>query len=110
MQGKRKDYPLLPVADYAPDEPGLPVLIDPGALLAFSAAHLHASAADASGLSRFSVDTRTVWAGDAFATRGPPNVDGAAGRAHWEWFTRPTVLPAAVHRSDAGHYQGGVSS
>ena len=110
MQGKRKDYPLLPVADYAPDEPGLPVLIKPGALLAFSAAHLHASAADASGLSRFSVDTRTVWAGDAFATRGAPNVDGAAGRAYWEWFTRPTVLPAVVHRSDAVHHQGGVSS
>ncbi len=89
MAGQKKDYPLLPVACEPPNEPGIPVLIEPGALLAFSAAHLHASAADESGISRFSIDTRTVWAGDAAAARGAPNVDGAARCAHWEWFDRP---------------------
>ncbi len=81
-----EDYPLLPLARAAPEGLGLPILIEPGAVLAFSAAHLHASATDASARSRFTIDTRTVWADDARAGRGAPNVDGAARRARWEWF------------------------
>jgi len=90
IQGERKDYPLLPIAAEMPPDKALPVLIEPGALLGFSAAHLHASTTDASGLCRFSIDTRSIWADDLSTGRGAPNVDGCARRAHWEWFRRPS--------------------
>lgn len=90
IHGDRKDYPLLPIATQAPQEAAVPVLIEPGCLLAFSAAHLHASTTDASGLCRFSIDTRSIWADDLGAGRGAPDVDGCARRAHWEWFRRPS--------------------
>lgn len=94
VSGRRDDYPLLPVARKTPGKAGQPVLIEPGELLAFSAAHLHAGRTDDSGRSRFSLDTRTVWNGDLRAGRGAVNVDGAIGREHWEWFRRPADTPA----------------
>lgn len=80
MRQRGDDYPLLPVARSAPPEPG--------ELLAFSAAHLHAGIADDSGLSRLSLDTRTVWLRDVEDGRGAPDVDGALRRAHWDMFAR----------------------
>ncbi|MEJ2761187.1 MAG: hypothetical protein P8126_06505 [Gammaproteobacteria bacterium] len=88
MRQRGSDYPLLPVARLAPPEPGEPVLIEPGELLAFSAVHLHAGIADESGLTRLSLDTRTVWRRDVEEDRGAPNVDGAPHRPHWEMFSR----------------------
>ena len=85
------DYPLLPVACRRPVEPGVPVLIEPGQLLGFSAAHLHAGVSDASGRTRLGVDTRSVWAPDHRASRGAPNVDGAARAQMWRWFRAPRV-------------------
>ena len=93
MQQRGGDYPLLPVARAAPPEPGEPVLIEPGELLAFSAAHLHAGLADGSGLTRLSLDTRTVWRRDVDENRGAANVDGAPRRPHWEMFTRHQEAP-----------------
>jgi len=88
MQQRGGNYPLLPVARSAPPEPGEPVLIEPGELLAFSAAHLHAGIADGSGITRLSLDTRTVWRRDVEENRGAPDVDGAPRRPHWEMFAR----------------------
>ena len=87
--GGREDYPLLPVACARPARPGVPVLIEPGQLLGFSAAHLHAGASDASGRTRFGVDTRSVWEPDRSSGRGAPNVDGAARAEMWRWFRAP---------------------
>ena len=89
--GNREDYPLLPVAHTRPTQPGVPVLIEPGQLLAFSAAHLHAGTSDASGRTRFGVDTRSVWEPDRSSSRGAPNVDGAARAEMWRWFRAPRV-------------------
>lgn len=89
IQGARQDYPWLPVVTEALGDSGSPVLIEPGELLAFSAAHVHASTTDGSGFCRFSIDTRTVWAGDLAAGRGAPNVDGRMRREQWGWFARP---------------------
>lgn len=50
----------------------------PGDLLCFSGAHLHASVPNTSGLTRFSVETRTVNADDVQHGRAAANVDGAA--------------------------------
>lgn len=85
---KGGDYPLLPVAREIPAGRPISVTLPPGALLAFSAAHLHASVTDRSGRTRFSLDTRTVWACDVDAGRGAPDVDGAGTPPRWGMFDR----------------------
>jgi Phytanoyl-CoA dioxygenase (PhyH) len=64
----------------------LRVVMEPGDLLCFSGAHLHASVPNRTGLTRFSVEVRTVDARDVAAGRGAPNVDGAAPRVALHWF------------------------
>ena len=86
---KRGDdrYPLLPVATEQVDGTSAwPVVIDPGDLLCFSSAHLHASVTNTTGVTRFSTEVRTVNVEDLRAGRGAPNVDGAAPRQPLEWF------------------------
>ena len=61
-------------------------VIEPGDLLCFSGAHLHASVPNATGVARFSVEVRTVDAGDAAGGRGSPNVDGEAPHVARDWF------------------------
>ncbi len=51
------------------------VLPSPGSILLFSGAHLHRSIPNTSGLSRFSIDFRTVDASDLVAGRGAPIAD-----------------------------------
>ena len=99
LRGEDRQAPILPVATEAP--PGAPVAvrISPGDLLAFSAAHLHASATDDSGITRFGLDTRKVWTGDLAAARSAPNVDGPGGPPRWEMFDR---APSATACARAG--------
>ena len=63
--------------------------IAPGQLPAFSAAHLHGGVRDASGTTRFGIDSRTVWDPDRRAGRGAPNVDCAARTEMWRWYSQP---------------------
>ena len=80
-------YPLLPECRAPLDGvPEVPVLIEPGDLLCFSGAHLHASRRNRTGRTRLSLDTRIVEAGDVRAGHGAPNVDGRAPRVVHEWF------------------------
>ena len=83
-------YPLLPELRGPVDEavPELPILIDPGDLLCFSGAHLHASRPNRTGRVRVSVDSRTVDLADIRAGRGAANVDGRAPRVGRDWFHR----------------------
>ena len=74
-----------------PDEPvdaasEFRIVIEPGDLLCFSGAHLHAAVPNTTGLTRFSVEVRTVDAGDAALNVGAPNVDGEAPRTASGWF------------------------
>jgi len=108
ISGIEKNYPLLPEAERQPADQPVPVLIEPGEILAFSAAHLHAGMTDASGRSRFSLDTRTVWDADIAAGRGAPNVDGAAGPPRWEMFGRRRMRRIHSCMSDQ-EYSGGAS-
>lgn len=62
------------------------VVLEPGDLLCFSGAHLHASVPNRSGLTRFSIEIRTVDVRDVIEGRGAPNVDGAAPRMALHWF------------------------
>jgi hypothetical protein len=79
--------PLVP----EPSEPvdtasELRLVIEPGDLLCFSGAHLHASVPNSTGVARFSVEVRTVDAGDVADDHGAPNVDGEAPRVAKDWF------------------------
>lgn len=47
----------------------------PGDMLIFSAGHLHSTAANSSGKTRFSIDFRTVHGDDIETGRGPDNID-----------------------------------
>ncbi len=87
LKRARAEYPSLPTAS-DPSEWGAPraLLPEPGDIVAFSAAHLHASAVNATGLTRFSLETRTVDHRMRRAGRGAPNVDGRAPRVAAHWF------------------------
>ena len=61
-------------------------VIEPGDLLCFSGAHLHAGVPNTTGVARFSVEVRTVDAGDVAESRGAPNLDGEAPRVASDWF------------------------
>jgi hypothetical protein len=82
-----REMPLVPRPTQPVDaDSELRIVIEPGDLLCFSGAHLHASVPNTSGATRFSVEVRTVTADDVQAGRGAPNVDGAAPRVAWRWF------------------------
>jgi hypothetical protein len=57
---------------------GVPVVLDPGEIIAFSSAHAHVGVPNHTGFTRISLETRTVSIGDVRAQRGTPNVDGEA--------------------------------
>jgi len=53
-------------------------VLDPGAVILFSGAHLHSSVPNNTGKTRFSIDFRTVHMDDLLNEAGAPNVDGAS--------------------------------
>lgn len=61
-----------------PEDLAVPVLIDPGEIIAFSAAHAHTGVPNHTGLTRISLETRTLSIDDLCAGRGAPNIDGHA--------------------------------
>jgi hypothetical protein len=71
---------------------GIPVVLDPGEIIAFSSAHAHVGVPNHTGLTRISLETRTVSISDVRAHRGAPDVDG---RARW-------VAPGIFHRLSDG--------
>jgi hypothetical protein len=81
-------YPQLPL----PTEPidrgnELRLAPEPGDMLCFSGAHLHATVPNETGETRFSLETRTVWEQDLKLGRGAANLDGGAPRYGDRWFT-----------------------
>jgi ectoine hydroxylase-related dioxygenase (phytanoyl-CoA dioxygenase family) len=63
-----------------------PVVVDPGDVVIFSGAHLHASVVNTSGKTRYSCEIRSVNALDYKHGKGAPNVDGRAPRVPLHWF------------------------
>lgn len=57
---------------------GVPVVLEPGEIIAFSSAHAHVGVPNHTGLTRVSLETRTVSISDVRAGRGAPDVDGHA--------------------------------
>ena len=76
-------------------------VVEPGGLLCFSGAHVHAGVPNSAGVARFSVEVRTVGAGDVADDHGAPNVDGEAHRVAKDGFRHVddgTPLTAVVAR------------
>jgi hypothetical protein len=71
---------------------GVPVVLDPGEVITFSSAHAHVGVPNHTGLTRISLETRTVSIGDLRARRGAPNIDG-----HSRW-----VAPGLFRRLSDG--------
>jgi hypothetical protein len=78
--------PLVPVPREDPDGPELRIVVEPGDILCFSGAHVHASVPNTTGETRFSLEVRTVHEIDLLEDDGAPNIDGDAPRRPLEWF------------------------
>ena len=106
IRSGRSDAPVVPgPTEQVDTASGLRPVIEPGDLLLFSGAHLHASVPNETGVARFSVEVRTVDAGDAADGRGAPNVDGEAPRVASGWFRHVqdgTPLPAVGSATKRG--------
>jgi hypothetical protein len=82
-----EDIPIVP----EPTEPvdtdsELRIVIEPGDLLCFSGAHLHASVPNTTAETRCSMELRTVNAEDFARGRGAPDLDGRAPQVPLGWF------------------------
>lgn len=83
----RTEYPMLPQCIAPPlSTEAVPIVIQPGDVMAFSGAHLHCSMPNRSGLVRISTETRTVSAHDLYYSRAAKNIDCGASIAHFDWF------------------------
>jgi Phytanoyl-CoA dioxygenase (PhyH) len=72
----KEDPRPLPKATEPMDlDPQLRLVVPPGAVILFSGAQMHSSVPNTSGKTRYSIDFRTVHAGDAAARRGAPRSD-----------------------------------
>jgi hypothetical protein len=58
-------------------EPGVRIVCPPGGIILFSAAQLHSTVPNTSGVTRYSIDFRTINIDDALARKGAPNVDSS---------------------------------
>lgn len=90
-EGKGDTYPVLPVpTEELPIRAGMPLVLQPGDMLAFSGQHLHGSIALDENLARFSTESRTVSLTHVAAGLAAPNVDGYALRIVPDWFEHVT--------------------
>ncbi len=86
-EGPDPGYPLLPLASDPPDwSEALPISIEPGDLVCFSGAHLHASVPNTTDRTRLSWELRTANGDEVAAGRGAPNVDGSPVRTTYQLF------------------------
>jgi hypothetical protein len=85
--GKGDTYPVLPVpTEKLSPQDGMPIVLQPGDMLAFSGQHLHGSIALDQTQARFSIESRTVSLSHLVSGLAAPNVDGRAPRVVPDWF------------------------
>lgn len=86
-------YPSAPSPSEAVDERNaVQLMLNPGDVLNFASAHLHASAINTTQRTRFSVEMRTICQADLEAGRFAPNVDNEGTPAMYSWFKSITTL------------------
>ncbi len=74
-QHVKSDTREQPKLKQAIEQRDIRVLVPPGGVILFSAAHLHETVPNTSGVARYSIDFRTVHKADAAARRGAANLD-----------------------------------
>jgi hypothetical protein len=72
---KEDPRPLPRATETLEFDPQIRLICPPGGVIMFSAAQMHSSVPNTSGLTRFSIDFRTVHLDDVVARRGAPNAD-----------------------------------
>jgi hypothetical protein len=74
----KEDPRPLPRATEAMElEPQIRLICPVGGVILFSGAQMHSSVPNTSGMTRFSIDFRTIHVNDAEAKQGAPNIDSA---------------------------------
>lgn len=76
---KSDPRPLPRAAEPVELDPQIRIICPVGGVILFSAAQMHSSVPNTSGVTRFSIDFRTVHLDDALERRGAPNLDAACG-------------------------------
>jgi hypothetical protein len=75
-------------------QPEVRVVTEPAGILLFSAAQLHSTVPNTSGVTRFSIDFRTVCLRDAIENRGAPNIDSGCTGTSLRDFVRASDFAA----------------
>ncbi|MGB1310680.1 MAG: hypothetical protein ACPG47_05685 [Leucothrix sp.] len=85
--GLKAPYPSAPSPQAEIDEADVVrVMLQPGDILSFSSAHLHASVPNTSSHTRYSVEMRTINQTDLATGSAAPNVDNAGTESMYQWF------------------------
>lgn len=80
-------YPMAPNVTEKVDETNMiKVLLQPGDVLNFSSAHLHASVPNTSNATRYSVEMRTINLNDLHSGLQASNLDNAGKSPMYSWF------------------------
>jgi len=94
-------------------DPQIRIVCKAGGVILFSAAHLHSTVPNTSGLTRFSIDFRTVSYDDVLSQRGALNVDSSCTGTSLRDFVRGsdmTQLPEdAISLYDDGSAGSGIT-
>lgn len=92
LQTKEDNRPLSKSTETIEIDPQIRLICPAGGLIMFSGAQLHSSVPNTSGVTRFSIDFRTVHYDDARTKRGAPNIDTAATGTTMRDYLRATDL------------------
>ncbi len=84
-------------------DPQLRIVCPVGAVILFSAAHMHSTVPNTSGRTRISVDFRTVHLDDVIARTGAPNVDSACTGTNLRDFLQADDLSRLPENVVAGY-------
>jgi len=105
----KDDRPLPKPTTAIEREPETRIVCPVGGFILFSAQHMHSSVPNTSGVTRFSIDFRTVHQADLELGRAAPNVDAECGGTALRDFLRATDK-APLPDSLIANYDDGTSS
>jgi hypothetical protein len=88
----RDPRPLPRATEEVELEPQLRLICPVGGVILFSGAQMHSSVPNSSGVTRFSIDFRTIHVDDAATKRGAPNIDSACTGTVMRDYLRGTDL------------------